>query len=218
MNTQLIKHILLDLDGTLTDPKQGIHACIYYAIQKQQQPLDPNLNIDWTIGPPLKESFKILLNTQDNTLAEQALSDYRVRFSEVGLFENTPYVGVKDTLAWLKKNGYQIYLATAKPHVYAKRILEHFDLAQYFTYIYGSELTGERTDKAELIAYILQQQQLNPAQCLMVGDRKYDIQGAQANQVQAIAVTYGYGSIAELEMAKPNAWIGHFDELIEYLR
>ncbi|SDC15689.1 HAD-IA family hydrolase [Acinetobacter boissieri] len=213
MQAQAVKHILLDLDGTLTDPKQGIHACIYHAMQKQQQPLDPNLNIDWTIGPPLKQSFKILLNTEDDAVADQAVADYRERFSSIGLFENTVYASVAETLAWLQTQGYGLYLATSKPHVYAKRILEYFDLAQYFTHIYGSELTGERTDKAELIAYILQQQHLDAKQCLMVGDRKYDIQGAQENQVRSVAVTYGYGTTEELQQAEPDTYIHDFSQL-----
>lgn len=213
MQSQAVKHILLDLDGTLTDPKQGIHACIYHAMQKQQQPLDPKLDIDWTIGPPLKQSFKVLLNTEDDAVADQAVANYRERFSSVGLFENTVYVGVEKTLAWLQVQGYSMYLATSKPHVYAQRILKHFNLAQYFTHIYGSELTGERTDKAELIAYILQQQHLDSKQCLMVGDRKYDVQGARANQVKAVAVTYGYGTTEELQQAKPNAYIDDFSQL-----
>lgn len=217
MKIENIKNILLDLDGTLTDSKQGIQASINYAMQKQNQPLDPNINLDWAIGPSLKQTFHTLLNTEDDAIVAQALIDYRERFASIGLFENQLYDGVVDTLAWLKSQNYQIYLATAKPHIYAKRILKHFAIDTYFTHAYGSELTGERMDKAELIAYILQQQQLNPTQCLMVGDRKYDIQGAHANRLDAVAVRYGYGTVDELDAVEPNAYINHFSELRQML-
>lgn len=173
-----MQHILLDLDGTLTDPKLGIHRCIRYALDKLNCPLDPNLNIDWTIGPPLKASLSQLLNSDDQDLAEQALTLYRERFSEIGLFENQVYDGVKETIEILVDSGFILYLATAKPIVYAQQILEHFGLIQYFKKAYGSELNGDRTNKGDLIASILEQEQLDPKNCLMVGDRKYDILGA----------------------------------------
>ncbi|HFF5005332.1 TPA: HAD hydrolase-like protein, partial [Acinetobacter baumannii] len=163
-----IKHILIDLDGTLTDPKVGIHTSIRYAMDKLGYPLAADLNIDWTIGPPLKASLAKLLATQDDALAEQALLAYRERFSVIGLFENEVYPSVAETLKALKAEGYRLFVATAKPTIYAKRILDHFELSQYFVQIYGSELTGERTNKAELIHYILEREQLNPEECLMV--------------------------------------------------
>jgi phosphoglycolate phosphatase len=110
-----------------------------------------------------------------------------------------------------------LFVATAKPTIYAKRILDHFDLSQYFVQIYGSELTGERTNKAELIHYILEREQLNPEECLMVGDRQYDILGARAHGIDTIAVSYGYGTPEELAQAQPITQINQFSELIEYI-
>ena len=211
-----IQHIFLDLDGTLTDPKQGIHGSIRYALTKMGQPLSENINIDWTIGPPLKASLAKLLNTQDESAAEQALQYYRERFSTIGLYENVPYPHVQQTLQQLQHRGYQLYLATAKPQVYAVRILEHFDLLKYFTQPYGSELTGERTNKGDLIQYILQQEALAPETCVMVGDREYDILGARRNRVKSIAVTYGYGTEQELGQAQANQEITQFSELLEF--
>jgi phosphoglycolate phosphatase len=207
-----IKHILIDLDGTLTDPKVGIHTSIRYAMDKLGFPLAADLNIDWTIGPPLKASLAKLLATQDDALAEQALLAYRERFSVTGLFENEVYPSVAQTLNALKEDGYRLFVATAKPTIYAKRILDHFDLSQYFVNIYGSELTGERTNKAELIHYILEREQLNSEECLMVGDRQYDVLG-----IEAVAVTYGYGTPEELKQAQPKAMITQFSELLEYV-
>ncbi|EOR05570.1 HAD-IA family hydrolase [Acinetobacter genomosp. 15BJ] len=210
-----IKNILIDLDGTLTDPKTGIHGSIHFALEKLGQPLADEFDLDWTIGPPLKASLAKLLNTQDDDLAEQALQAYRERFSVTGLFENEVYPSVAETLQQLQSQGYALFLATAKPTVYAKQILIHFDLAQYFTEMYGSELTGERTNKADLIAYILEQQQLDAQQCIMVGDRQYDIIGARANGIETIAVSYGYGTAEELAQAQPVTQISQFSALIE---
>ena len=209
-----IKNILIDLDGTLTDPKAGIHRSIRYALEKLDQPLADEVDLDWTIGPPLKASLAKLLNTQDDDLAEQALLAYRERFSVMGLFENEVYPTVVDTLQQLKAQGYQLFLATAKPTIFAKQILVHFQLDQYFTEMYGSELTGERTHKADLIAYILEQENLDAAECIMVGDRQYDIMGARANGIETIAVNYGYGTARELVQAQPIVQISQFHELI----
>ena len=208
--SQIVQNILIDLDGTLTDPKVGIHRCIRYAMEKLNQPLDKNIDLDWTIGPPLKDSFIQLLGSDKE--ADQALELYRERFAPIGLFENTVYPHVNTTLKTLVERGYHLYLATAKPHVYAKKILTHFGLSEYFTQIYGSELTGERTHKGELIAYILEQEQLNPTNCIMVGDRKYDILGAQQNGVATVAVTYGYGTAEEIKNA--DIQIHSFDDLL----
>lgn len=211
-----VKNILLDLDGTLTDPKIGIHSCIRYAMEKMGQPLADDTDLDWTIGPPLKASFIQLLNSADDALAEQALAFYRERFSTIGLYENELYPHVIETLKALVERGYNLYLATAKPQVFAIRILEHFELLDYFTKPYGSELTGERTNKGDLIHYILQQEQLVPEHCMMVGDREYDILGARRNGTETIAVTYGYGTDAEIAQATPKLQIRQFAELLNY--
>lgn len=211
-----VKNILLDLDGTLTDPKIGIHSCIRYAMEKMGQPLADDTDLDWTIGPPLKASFIQLLNSTEDALAEQALAFYRERFSTIGLYENELYPHVIETLKALVERDYNLYLATAKPQVFAIRILEHFKLLDYFTKPYGSELTGERTNKGDLIHYILQQEQLVPEHCMMVGDREYDILGARRNGIETIAVTYGYGTDTEIAQAAPKLQIRQFAELLNY--
>ncbi|WP_191112881.1 HAD family hydrolase [Acinetobacter lwoffii] len=215
----MIKNILIDLDGTLTDPKVGITTSARYGLEKIGHPISDEINIDWIIGPPLKASLAKILNVEaDHVLAEQALMGYRERFAVKGLYENHVFEGVAETLAELKRRGYRLFVATAKPTVYAKQILEHFDLAQYFTDIYGSELNGERTNKAELIQYILEQQKLQADQCLMVGDREHDIFGARQNGIDTIAVNYGYGSQEELEVAQPKYKIDRFNQLLDYFK
>ena len=215
----MIKNILIDLDGTLTDPKVGITTSARYGLEKIGHPISDEINIDWIIGPPLKASLAKILNVEaDHVLAEQALMGYRERFAVKGLYENHVFEGVAETLVELKRRGYRLFVATAKPTVYAKQILEHFDLAQYFTDIYGSELNGERTNKAELIQYILEQQKLQADQCLMVGDREHDIFGARQNGIDTIAVNYGYGSQEELALAQPKYQIDRFNQLLDYFK
>lgn len=153
----MIKNILIDLDGTLTDPKVGITTSARFGLNKIGHPIAESENIDWIIGPPLKASLAKILNVAvDDILAEQALMGYRERFAVTGLFENHIFEDVSSTLAILQNQGYRLFLATAKPEVYARQILEHFELLTYFVHPYGSELNGERTHKAELIAYILE--------------------------------------------------------------
>ncbi len=215
----VIKNILIDLDGTLTDPKVGITTSARYGLEKIGHPISDEINIDWIIGPPLKASLAKILNVEaDHVLAEQALMGYRERFAVKGLYENHVFEGVAETLAELKRRGYRLFVATAKPTVYAKQILEHFDLAQYFTDIHGSELNGDRTNKAELIQYILAQQKLQADQCMMVGDREHDIFGARQNGIDTIAVSYGYGSQEELALAQPKYQIDRFNQLLDYLK
>ncbi|MFW2077098.1 HAD-IA family hydrolase [Acinetobacter sp. ULE_I010] len=211
----MIKNILIDLDGTLTDPKVGITTSARYGLAKVGHPIPDTENIDWIIGPPLKASLAKLLNVDvKDVLAEQALLGYRERFAVTGLFENHVFDDVDATLSALKNKGYRLFLATAKPEVYARQILEHFNLLQYFEYPYGSELNGERTNKGDLIAYILEQEQLNPEECLMVGDREHDIFGARKHGIETIAVEYGYGDAAELDAAQPKQRIAKFSDLL----
>ncbi|MDQ8953914.1 HAD-IA family hydrolase [Acinetobacter rudis] len=213
----MIKNILIDLDGTLTDPKVGITTSARYGLNKVGYVVPEDANIDWIIGPPLKASFAKILNVAvDDDLAEQALLGYRERFSVTGLFENFVFPEVEATLAVLQQQGFRLFLATAKPIIYARQIMQHFKLDQYFTELYGSELNGDRTNKGDLIAYILEQQQLNITECLMVGDREHDILGARRHGIETIAVEYGYGSAQELDQAQPMARIQNFAQLLEY--
>src|SRR3990167_324474 len=152
-----INHILLDLDGTLTDPKEGITKSIQHALERLGFEAPSMDDLEWTIGPPLVDSFQKLLNTHEEKLIQQAISFYRERYEERCVIENKPYDGIHETLNLLDQSGFALYLATSKPWAYAGKILDYFKLSRYFTGIYGSELDGTRDYKKDLIEYILAQ-------------------------------------------------------------
>jgi phosphoglycolate phosphatase len=156
----------------------------------------------WCIGPPLKSSFSQLLQTSDDTLLEEAILLYRSRFSTIGLFENSLYPQIPETLKIMRAAGYQTFVATSKPQIYAERIIKYFDLAPFFDGVYGSELDGNRSVKGDLISYIIERESLSASTVVMVGDRLHDIIGAKKNNIASIGVTYGYGSREELETHK----------------
>jgi phosphoglycolate phosphatase len=194
-----MKTIFFDLDGTLTEPKIGITRSIQYALEKLGHDVPSQDELTWCIGPPLHASFVELLG--ETALADRALLLYRERFSEVGLFENAVYAGIEATLASLAGSGRRLFVATSKPHVYARRIVEHFRLGGFFEQVFGSELDGTRVDKTELLQYALRMTGVDPAEALMVGDRSHDIIGARNNGLRALGVLYGYGSRDELARA-----------------
>ncbi|WP_319586648.1 HAD hydrolase-like protein [uncultured Desulfobulbus sp.] len=207
-------NLLLDLDGTLTDPKIGISRCIQHALHALgHEPPDTD-TLDWCIGPPLQYSFGQLLNSTDVDLLAQAVHLYRQRFAEIGLFENRVYDGIPEVLATLQQQGCRLFLATSKPRIFAKQILDHFNLAGYFETAHGSELNGQLTDKPSLVRHILAIEGLQPDQTMIVGDRKFDIIGGKANGIRTGAVTYGYGTREELEAEAPDLLFDSPDQLL----
>ena len=192
--------IFFDLDGTLTDPKIGITRSIQYALNKLAHPTIPTEDeLTWCIGPPLRGSFAKLLGS--DTSADLAVSYYRERFSDVGLYENGVYAGVAEVLTALGGSGRRLFVATSKPHVFAERIIDHFGLRHHFERVFGSELDGTRVDKSHLLQYALKETAIDPSRAIMVGDRSHDIVGARNNAMNAIGVLYGYGSAEELTAA-----------------
>lgn len=201
-------HILFDLDGTLTDPGEGIIGCIVHALTSMGHTIPSNETLRSCIGPPLQTTFPILLNEPagESALTDQAIAHYRERFVRVGMYENAVYPGVPELLAALQSDGCKLYVATSKPAVFAKEIVRHFGIDTYFVGVYGSELSGERVHKPELIAHLLEQENIAPEDAIMIGDRKYDMLGAAACGLRAkIGVTYGYGSVEELREADADA-------------
>jgi phosphoglycolate phosphatase len=191
-------NILLDLDGTLTDPGAGIVACLQHALVSLGRPIVSKSELCRFIGPPLHDSLCQLLGTNDPASIGQALGFYRERYSAQGLYENEVYPGIEDALKNLRDRGDTLFVATSKPEPFASRIIEHFRLADYFQRVWGSELNGTRSDKTSLITHILKKEKLNPSETVMVGDRFHDAVGARANGVMPVGVLWGYGDEQEL--------------------
>lgn len=192
--------VLLDLDGTLTDPRTGILACLRHALAGVGEPCPRDAALERFIGPPLQASFAALFGAGSPKIA-RALELYRERFSSVGLYENRLYPGIPAALAALAGAGAKLVLATSKPQPFAERIVEHFGLGDHLSALYGSELDGTRADKTALIAHVLQAERVPAASAFMVGDREHDMIGARANAVCAVGALWGYGSREELVRA-----------------
>ncbi len=187
-----------DLDGTLTNPQLGITRCFQYAMEGMGHKAWPTSTLEKFIGPPLQDSFRRVLNTTDQMLINEAIRLYRERYSHEGLFENELYPGIPDSLLLLRDSGHDLLVVTSKPTIYAERIVRHFELDPLFPKTYGSALSGEYTDKRELIAHVLDQEGVLPDEAIMIGDRSYDIVGAKMNKVVSVGVLWGFGSVAEL--------------------
>lgn len=209
--------ILFDLDGTLTDPYLGISKSIAYALEKMNAPaLDPQTLASF-IGPPLLQSFQDLCGFSEKQ-ANEALGYYRERFSNKGLYENSVFTGVTELLRTLKNSGKTLAVATSKPTIFAKKILDHFQLAQYFTVIVGSNLDGSRNEKSEVIHEVLTQLNIVANESIiMIGDRKHDLIGAQKECIQSIGVLYGYGSLEEIEQTSATFIVESVEDLLSIL-
>jgi phosphoglycolate phosphatase len=188
--------LLVDLDGTLTDPAEGIVACFRLALEALGRSPPPAAELTWIIGPPLRGCFAEALGGGGDP--EEALKIYRSRYSTEGLFEAVVYDGVKETLADLRSMGARLFLCTAKPLIYAERILRHFDLEHHFDAAHGDELGGRFQDKADLVAHILKIEGLKAADCWMWGDRKHDVIAASRHGIPTIGALWGYGGADEL--------------------
>ncbi len=207
--------ILFDLDGTLTDPKEGITKSVAHALGWFQIAVEDLDTLCKFIGPPLKDSFMEYygFTSEDATIAIEKYRDY---FEIKGIFENKVYPGIVSLLRTLKESGKQLFVATSKPEVFARRILEHFQLETYFDDIVGSELDGTRVRKGDVIAHVLEKNNLrNRDKILMVGDRKHDVIGAKEQGIDCVGVLYGYGNRKELEEAGADYISKNIEELIQ---
>ena len=194
---------LFDLDGTVTDSGPGIVNSIRYALEKYGLPVPEEKVLRTFIGPPLKEQFQAVcgLNEEEGARMVEA---YREYYTDRGIFENSVYSGVPEMLERLKESGVRILMATAKPEKFARRIAEHFDFAKYFEFIGGACMDGRRTDKYEVIEYVIRQCGISEEEresAVMIGDRSHDVTGAKKAGLNSIGVLYGYGCKEELEKA-----------------
>lgn len=201
INKSKIQYILYDLDGTLTDSARGIVNSFKYCLGELGiEGWDDKALLKF-VGPPLRESFGVYLGMDESEI-DNAIKIYHTYYADKGIFENSVYDGVPEALERLRKAGYVQAVATSKPEVYAKKILEKFGLSEYFSDIRGIPLGDESMTKAQVIAQSMEHLGVtNKSTVVMVGDRDYDIKGAHLNGIPCIGVTYGYGSRAELESA-----------------
>ena len=206
-------HIYFDLDGTLTDPYVGITRCILYALDELGFPHPDDDYLYSCIGPPLWDTFPEMVGEE---LTKKAVDLYRERFVDVGWQENKPYEGIHDVLENVAAAGHTLLVATAKPHMHAARIIEHFGMGDYIHNVYGSELDGTRATKTDLLRFAVEK---NPGSVtrVMIGDRRHDLAGAIANDIEPVGVAWGYGSVEELETAGASAIASSPAELVEII-
>jgi len=190
-------YLLFDLDGTLTDPGEGITNSVAYALKKWGFEVSDKRELYPFIGPPLSASFKKYYGFSEED-ALKCVEYYREYFRDRGIFENKVYEGIPELLETLKKSGKILVLATSKPEKFAKQILDHFDLSKYFDFVAGATMDESRNKKADVIRYALGLAQISDlSRAVMIGDRDQDIVGAKLNSIDSIGVLYGYGDLAE---------------------
>jgi len=212
------KAVLFDLDGTLNESGVGIMRCVQYALEKMGKP-EPDLDrLRVFVGPPLKWQFMSYAGFTEEE-GEEAVRFFRERYNRVGIYENSVYDGVEDMLKSLKEAGFILAVASSKPEVFVKQILEYFHLDHYFAEIAGSDLDYVRSKKGQVIEEALRRMNLleNRQQVLMVGDKDLDVYGAREAGMDCVAVTWGYGTAEELDAAQPLVKIDYPLQLIDYL-
>jgi phosphoglycolate phosphatase len=206
--------IFFDLDGTLTDSGPGIMNCALLALDHFGIPVSSREALRVFVGPPIRDTFRKFGVPEAEI--ETAVEVFRGRYTTVGKFENTPYPGIRELLESLKADGHRLYVATSKPEVTAKEILDKFELSQYFEKICGAAMDGSRDDKAQVIAYLLGGRA--PEDVLMVGDTAYDVLGAKAHGIPTVGVAWGYGDTAQMLEVGAVKIVEKPDGLLQYLR
>ena len=209
------KVFLIDLDGTLTDPQQGICRSINKTLEHFGAQPKPLCQLTKYIGPPLRDSFAELLGEEK---AEAAVAKYRERFSVTGLYENEIYPNVKETLELLQQKGYILCTASSKPQIFVEKILKHFEIDKYFSIIGGASLDGKIGEKEDVINLVIKQLSADRKEIVMVGDTRFDLIGAQKMQLDAIGVTYGFGSEQELSRYPHIALISDISHIVNILQ
>ena len=208
------KTILFDLDGTLTDSGEGIINCAILALEHFKLPIPDRETLRVFVGPPLHESFVRFGVPADK--AEEAVAVYRSRYVPTGMFENVPYPGIRELLEALKGQGHTLYVATSKPEWMAVEILKKFQLDGYFDLICGATMDTSRTEKSQVIAYLLEQTG-DVSHAVMVGDTKYDVLGAAEHRIPTVGVAWGYGTVEDMQSAGAAAIANTTQELLELL-
>ena len=221
----MYKYLLFDLDGTITKSEEGIFNCIKYALDWAGIPYPEYSVFRSFIGPSLYDSF-VREFGMDDAKAKEMVAKYRERYNVVGLFEAEVYEGVADTLCALKEKGCILSVATSKPTEPTLRILEKFGVGKYFDVVVGSNPDGTGSDKKHIISQVLEslkkdhgltEDMIKSNQVVMIGDRRYDIEGGKACGLQTIGVLYGYGSREEFEAAGADNIVETPEEIVNLL-
>ena len=207
------QNIIFDLDGTLTNPQDGILNSIKYALRSLHYQKIPDVIPLGFIGPPLQQSFKKVFGFNEKQ-TERAVELFREYYGKHGLYENIPYDGIEQFISYLSSEGKSLFIATSKLEKYAWEIIRHFEFDRYITDLTGAGYQGNHT-KAELIQDIIERYRLNTEETVMIGDTAYDIEGAQQANVKCIAVGYGFTELSDLEAYNPDYIVEDVEDLIE---
>ena len=210
-------HLFFDLDGTLTDSSPGIVRCINHALVELGLDEADHGRLSNMIGLPLTAIFETVLGSSDAVLIDRAVEAYRTRFNDVGIFENTLFPGIAEALDALRGSGHALQIVTAKPAVSARRVVTHFDIAEFFDHVHGPALGDRSCDKTALVADALRVAGSDKQQAVMVGDRAEDVLAGRANQIQAVGVGWGYGSRRELDAAGPSYVAEDVTALVQWI-
>lgn len=211
------KHILFDLDGTLTDSGPGIRNAVRHALKKYGIEENDEQNLNRFIGPPLYDSFIRFYGISPEEAAKGE-NYFREYYREIGIFENSVYDGVEDCLKALNECGVKLYIATSKPDFMAEKVLSHFDLAKYFTRVCGADIENGISAKKDVLAMLFEKHpEITPENSVMVGDREHDIFGAAHFCIKGIGVLWGYGSLEEFAAAHAHHTVKTPSELFEYI-
>lgn len=219
----MFRYCLFDLDGTLTDPREGITKSVQYALEKKGI-IEPDLvKLEPFIGPPLRDSFMEKYG-MNRTEAEEAVAIYRERFAPIGVFENRIFDGIPELLKALSEEGVKVAIASSKPTIFVQKILKHFNIDAFFDVVVGSELDGRRDTKEEVVEEALRQLGIlelseteKKTSCAMIGDRKFDIQGAKAYGLTGVGVRFGFAPKGELEAEGADYIAETVEELQKFL-
>ena len=208
--------LLFDLDGTLTNSAPGIIKSVKYALESIQAPIPSDEILQRFLGPPLWESFPVYCQFDESSTRE-AVRLYREYYAVKGIYEQELYEGIPELMLELNQAGLPLFVATAKPDMYASKILEHMKLDHLFVDICGASADNSRADKTSIIGHVIEKHGLNPNASWMIGDKEHDIYGAHAHSMKSIACLYGYGMQNDLEQSAPNHMCSSVQDLRDLL-
>ena len=214
----MYEYVFFDLDGTLTDLGEGIINAAVYALEKYNIEVNDRSELRKFIGPPLQDSFSTDYGFSEDEI-EDVIKTFREYYSEKGIFENTIYENIQTVLFELKNRGKKLVVATSKPEVFTKKVLDHFNISSYFDYVSGATLNNEKIKKVDIIRDAICKLGItDKSKVVMIGDRKLDVLGAKENGIDSIGVLWGYGDLLELEKVGPTYIAEKVLDLLEIIK